>query len=233
MKHFSLFAVAASLLILGTFTTQAQTRYTDAGSTSKFSIGIGAAPGISVPIGTLDQGDAAALSVAFRGGLNMTYPFSTEMSAFFNAGLDDRNLGVKEDTLLTARNYNVQYFFVQPGISYSSIGLSVNIGIPLSASEPVPRLPGLNVPVDSTQDVPTEQLNLLIEPRLNGTLTLMDNENYWLGLDLSVGIPVTALYKKDYQRPEEIDDGRTLIPATKPLTAHLGLTFQFGLFDAF
>ena len=211
----------------------AQSRYTDAGATAKFSIGAGVAPGISLPIGTLDDGDEAALGFALRAGLNITYPLSTEIGTFLNAGIDIRNPGVKEDSLLDSRYYSVTYLFIQPGFSYSSLGLSLNIGIPMSASQPVPRIAGSNVGVDETQEVATDALELLLEPRLNGTLSLMDEESYWLGLDISLGLPLNKLYKEEFQRPEEIDDGRTLVPSTSPFTAHLGLTFQFGLFDAY
>lgn len=234
MKRISLLAVAAaSLLVLGSAGAAAQSRYTDAGATSKFSLGLGVAPGIAVPIGTLDEGDGAGLGFAFRGGLNATLPLSNEFSVFLNTGIDMRNLGVKEDTLLDSRFYQAQYFYIQPGISYSSLGISVNIGVPMGGSEPVPRFTGHSVPVDQTQDVDAEAYELMIEPRLNGTLVLMDAEDYWLGLDISVGLPLNTLYKEEFHRPEAIDDGRTLVPAAKALSAHLGLTFQFGLFDSF
>lgn len=233
MKRISLSTIAAALMVIGSVTAAAQSRYTDAGATSKFSVGIGIAPGVSLPIGTLDEGDESGLGFAFRGGLNATYPISNEFSAFLNTGLDVRNLGVKEDTLLDSRFYKVQYFFIQPGISYSSLGLSLNIGVPLSGSQPTPRIPGLDVPVDLTQDVESDVFEMLIEPRLNGTLVLIDDASYWLGLDISVGLALNALYKEEFQRPKEIDDGRTLVPASQALSIHLGGTFQFGLFDTF
>ena len=211
-----------------------QSRYTDAASTSMFSIGVGVAPGIALPIGTLDDDDEPAPGFALRAGLNITYPLSIDLATFLNAGIDMRSVGVREDTLLDPRMTSVQYFYIQPGISYSSLGLSLNVGIPLSGSEPMPRTAGSNVDLDATQDIPSEQLELLLEPRLNGTLVLMDSESYWLGLDISVGLPLNKLYKEEYQRDPEVDlDGRTLVGTTSPFTAHLGLTFQFGLFDAF
>lgn len=234
MKRLTLSAFSLLVMIaLGSLTTFAQSRYTDAGSTSQFSIGIGAAGGFTTPLGDLDETDEAALGFGFRGGVNITYPFTNELSGFLNAGLDVRNLGVKEDSSLDARFYNAQYFFVQPGISYSSIGLSLNIGVPVSASQPVPSLPGVDP--DATMEVATETLELLLEPRLNGTLVLMDNKTYWLGVDISVGFPLNKLYKEEFQRPKDqlLDDGRTLVPSTAPFAAHLGLTFQFGLFDTF
>ena len=228
----SLFILVFSTCCVATM--QGQSRYTEAGATSKFSVGVGVAPGISLPIGTLDTGDEPALGFALRAGLNVTYPLSTELATFLNIGLDMRNPGVKEDTLLDPRFYHVSYLFIQPGLSYSSLGISLNVGIPMSATEPKPRTPGTTVGVDETQEVPTEAIELLLEPRLNGTLTLMDNKDYWLGLDISVGVPLNKLYKEIYQRPVEVDlDGRTLVPGTAPFSAHLGLTFQFGLFDAY
>ncbi len=222
----------ALLLVVMTPAASGQSRYTEAGATSKFSIGVGVAPGLSVPIGTLDTEDEAGLGFALRAGLNMTYPLSTEMAAFLNLGLDSRNLGVKEDSLLDPRFGNVQYLFIQPGFSYSSLGLSLNIGLPMSATTPVART-SQDVDLDATEEVAKENIEMLLEPRLNGTLVLMDEESYWLGLDISVGLPLNQLFTEEYARTEEVDDGRTLVGSTSPFAAHLGLTFQFGLFDAF
>ena len=231
MKHtFLLLVLIPAFFLYRTLDTVAQTRYIGAGATLKFSIGAGVAPGISLPIGTLDKEDDSALGFALRGGLNVRYPFSTEMAVFLNTGIDIRNPGVKEDSLLDPRFYNVSYFYIQPGIWYSSLGLSLNIGIPMSGSEPVPRDSGVRV--DDTRDIASDMYELLLEPRLNGTLILMDEESYWLGLDISVGLPLNTLYKEEFQRTEE-ENGRTLVPSTSPFSAHLGLTFQFGLFNAF
>lgn len=230
----TLFSVALALLLIGMVpTADGQSRYTESGATAKFSIGVGVAPGIAIPIGTLDSLDEAGLGFAIRAGVNMTYPLSTDLAAFLNLGLDSRNIGVKEDTLLDPRMGNVQYFFIQPGFSYSSIGISLNVGLPMSGTEPLPRQPGSNVDLDGTQEVPKDRIEMLLEPRLNGTLVIMDEEAYWLGLDISVGLPINELYKEKWQRLEEVDDGRTLVGSTSPLSAHFGVTLQFGLFDAF
>ena len=229
----TLFTAAVALLLIGMVpTAEGQSRYTEAGATSKFSIGVGVAPGIAVPIGTLDSLDEAGLGFAIRAGLNMTYPLSTELAAFLNLGLDSRNIGVKEDTLLDPRIGNVQYFFIQPGFSYSSIGISLNVGLPLSATTPVARN-NPDVDLDATEEVAKENIEMLLEPRLSGLLVLMDEDAYWLGLDISVGLPLNTLFTEEYSRPEEDDDGRTLVGSTSPLSAHFGVTFQFGLFDAF
>ncbi len=213
-------------------TADAQTRYTNSGATSKFSIGLGFAPGIALPTGTLDDGDDAGLGFAWRGGVNITYPLSTNVSGWLNVGLDSRDLGVREDTLLDPRFGSFRYLFIQPGFSYSSIGLSVNIGLPMSGTEPTPRPSGSPDP-ETSRDIESENIRMLIEPRLSGILTLMNEPDYWLGLDVSVGFAVSKLYQDDFIRPEEVDDGRTRIGEGSSFTAHIGATFQFGIFDAF
>ncbi len=231
----SLISGVATLLLLSLVAApaQAQSRYTDAGATNKVSIGATVQPGISVPVGTLDDGDEAGLGFALRAGIDIIYPLSTDLSILLGAGLDSRNLGIREDSLLDPRSGNVQYLFVEPGISYSSIGLSLNIGIPMSGTEPVARSVGFNGDLDATIEVASENIEMLLEPRLSGSLVLMDEKSYWLGIKIGVGLPLNELYKKEFQRSEEFDDGRTLVGSTSPLSAHLGLTFQFGLFDAF
>lgn len=230
-----LFPLAAVLaLLLGSVAAEAQSRYTDAGATNKFSIGVTAQPGISVPVGTLDSLDEAGLGFAFRGGLEIVYPFSVDLSGLLSVGLDMRSLGVREDTLLDPRSGSVQYLFFEPGISYASIALSLNIGLPMSGTQPTPRGTGFTGDLDATEDVPSENLEMLLEPRLSGTLVLMDEKAYWLGLKIGVGFPLNDLYKAESQRdPDDDSSGYTLIGSTSPLSAHLGATFQFGLFDAF
>lgn len=224
---------ALLLLSLATVPSLAQSRYTDAGATNKFSIGVTVQPGISVPIGTLDDEDEAGLGFAIRAGIDIIYPLSPDLSVLLGAGLDSRNLGVREDSLLDPRFGNVQYLYVEPGISYSSIGLSLNVGIPMSGTQPVARGVGFSGDLDATNEVASENIEMLLEPRLTGTLVLMDSKAYWLGIKIGVGLPLNDLFKEEAQRLEEFDDGRTLIGSTSPLSAHLGLTFQFGLFDAF
>ena len=230
-----LIAGLAALLLMPLLTLDlsAQSRYTDAGATNKFSIGPSVLPGISVPIGTLDDEDEAGLGFAVRLGIDITYPLSTDLSMLLGTGLDIRNLGVREDSLLDPRFGSVQYFYVEPGISYSSIALSLNVGVPMSGTEPVARAVGFDGDLDATNDIDSENLEMLLEPRLTGNLVLMDEKAYWLGLKVGVGLPLNDLYKEAFQRAEEFDDGRTLVGSTSPLSAHLGVTFQFGLFDAF
>lgn len=240
MREFARRHLSSGLLLLGGFLfvlaavteASAQTRYTNAGATSKFSIGPSFAPGIALPTGTLDDGDDAGLGFAWRGGVSIVYPLSTDMSAFLHAGFDSRDLGVREDTLLDPRFSSVQYLFVQPGFSFSSIGLSLNVGIPMSGSEPTARPAGTPDP-ETDNEVATENIEMLLEPRLNGTLVLMNEVDYWLGLDISFGFAINSLFKEDFQRPVEVDDGRTRIGESTHFTVHLGATFQFGLFDAF
>lgn len=218
MKRFVCTTFALAILVaFGSLTATAQSRYTDAGATSKLSAGLGASIGFVVPTGDFTGADPA-LGIGYRVGLNTTAPFTDEVSGMLNLGIDGRSFSVSPEGSNDVYATNVQYFFVQPGFSYSSLGLSVNLGFPIGASATNP------INTDETIDLETDQFEMMLEPRLNATLVLMDEEAYWLGLDISFGLMVNKLVKEEFQI-----DGT--IAEASAFTGHLGLTWQFGLVD--
>ncbi len=244
MKHryqllLPLLVLAAA--IAGTARLHAQTDYSYRGALSRLGVGLGASMGFAVPIGdlndTLLQGapgrkiDEAAPGIAFRFGLNVSYPFTRTLRGTFATGLDIRNVGKKlrekdgTGTELDARSYNVQYFYLEPGVSVSAFRLALNIGLPMSGSQPV--VPTSDDPA-ATMDIVSDNLEMMLEPRIGATLVLIDKEDGWLGLTIDAGVPLNKIFKETTPSvPGAYVAGD--IPATRILNGHLGLTYQFGI----
>jgi hypothetical protein len=230
-------------LILGALfapSIQAQTDYSYRGALSRLSIGVGASFGFAVPVGDLTDTsagnhgkiDEAAPGFATRFGLNLSYPLSRTIRLHLASGLDIRNVGKKlhnfeaDGTELNARSYHVQYFYIEPGFSYSAFKLSLNIGMPMSATQPVPDPTG-TVATDQTMEVPSDKMEMMLEPRLEASLVLIDEELGWLGLTFGGGFPLNTLFKKDDTSGLYQTEGD--IPVTRALNLQLGLTYQFAI----
>lgn len=206
----------------------AQTDYSARKASSRFTIGVGGSLGIAVGTGGIDSTLEPAPGVAYRFGVNMQYPVSKVINALLAAGLEGRGVGVKVNKQLDTRSYSARYFYVEPGISWSSFKIALNIGLPMGGTEPI------NTPYDAaftdvTRDMPDKALGLMIEPRLGASLVLMDEKAWWLGLTIDVGLPVTSFYDESYRNDQK---GRLLeedIPSTRLLNGHLGLTYQFSI----
>ncbi len=204
------------LIAAGADQAIAQTDYSARGATSRLSIGASVNPGFSVPIGSLDSTEEAALGFAFHAGINVTYPVSTDIRVFANAGFDTRNLGAKKGDALEATIYNASYFYIEPGFAVSALRISLNIGLPMGAS--------ISPPEGESQELDSDVLETLIEPRIGALLVLIDDADYWLGLSVDGGFPVNKLFKEEYFTPE-----LSRVPETTPLSAHIGVTFQFAI----
>jgi len=244
MKHKNHLLLLAALLVVGLISSaqlRAQTDYSYRGALSRLGIGLGASLGFAVPVGdlndTLLQGtpgrkiDEAAPGIAFRFGLNASYPFTRTVRGTVAAGLDIRNVGKKlreEDgtgTELDSRGYNLQYFYIEPGVSVSAFRLALNVGLPMSGSQPVP--PPLGKAGES-MDIVSDNLEMMLEPRIGATLVLVDEEEGWMGLTIDIGFPLNKIFK---ETTPSVPGGYIAgdIPATRILNGHLGLTYQFGI----
>jgi hypothetical protein len=223
-RCFSLPAVvlAAALLVSGSaMTIHAQTDYSSRKASSRLGVGAGASIGVALPIsGELPDSVEAAPGFAFRGGLNLTYPVTSSFGVLFNFGLDTRGVGKKFKSESDNRVWRLNYLFLEPGISISAFRLSVNIGLPSGGSEPL----GAVGAATSSRDIESDELEMMIEPRIGGTLILVDTKEWWLGLNVDAGMTINRVFKD-----EIADVMKTDVHAMKMLSAHLGLTWQFGV----
>lgn len=206
----------AILFLAGSGVLRAQTDYSARGATSRLSVGVGASIGLSVPTGTLADTIEAAPGFSGLVGLNITYPINRVIGTFLNVGYDTRGVGKKVNKELDARSYRTNYLFVEPGFSWSAFRFSVNIGMPMSGTMPVP-----GGTTSETMDAPKDALSTIIEPRIGAMLVLMDNKQWWLGLLVDGGYTLPTLYKN----ADDIPD----IEGTHQVTAHIGLTWQFAI----
>jgi hypothetical protein len=217
MKNF--FALLALLLLLAVpaLPLRAQTDYSQRGATSRLSVGAGGAIGVGIPIGTLDSNLEAAPGFAYRIGLNITYPIARTLGVHFNTGIDSRGFGKKVGSENSPRSYRATYFFIEPGINVSAFRLSLNVGMPMSYTQPVAGgQPG------ESEEGNKENLATLLEPRAGATLVLVDSKESWLGLTFDLGFPLGELQKAGVLLEGDI-------PSTRPLSIHLGMTYQFAV----
>jgi hypothetical protein len=209
--------MVAAFLLVGNGPLRAQTDYSMRKASSRLTIGAGAYLGISVPTGTLPDSIEPAPGFSGSIGLNASYPLNSTIGTFVNVGYDSRGVGKKVNKALDAVSYRAGYLFFEPGISLSAFRLSVNIGLPLSLSQPDPT--GMTTEsVTASKDL----LSTLIEPRVGAHLILMENKEWWLGLQIDAGYAVNTFYK-------DVPDGFEGIEKANMITGHLGLSWQFAI----
>jgi hypothetical protein len=195
----------------------AQTDYSSRKATSRLGVGAGASIGIALPTGgSLPDSIEAAPGFAFRGGINITYPITRTFGVLFNGGLDMRSIGKKVSGQSNSQSYGVSYLFLEPGVSVSAFRLSLNIGLPSS----------LTLPDSGFVPATKEDLEMMLEPRIGATLVLMDEKEWWLGLNVDVGLALNKLYKDNRIAELVLEKD---VPAMSMLSAHLGVTWQYGI----
>jgi len=126
-------------------------------------------------------------------------------------------VGKKVGKALDAQTYRAGYFFVEPGFGLSAFRLSLNVGLPMSLSMPDPT--GLTT---GSVTGSTDLLATIIEPRIGAHLVLMENKEWWLGLQIDAGYSVNKFFK-------DVPDDFKGIESGNMVTAHLGLSWQFAI----
>lgn len=203
---------------------QAQTDYSSRKASTRLSAGVGASGGIALVTGTLPKGVESAPGFAYRVGLNLQYPINRTIGIQFNTGLDSRSYGRKRANVTDADLFTGRYFFIEPGLSWSSFRLSVNIGLPLGGTEPLVDTVANTV---TYPDMASDALGTMIEPRIGATLVMIDDKSYWLGLTVDAGLAVSSFYDEAYRTSHNISTES--VEAGRGLTGHLGVTYQFSI----
>ena len=152
---------------------------------------------------------------AWRAGIHTTYPLNEVISAGLGLGLDNR--GTREHVFNNSDLYadtRVMYFSLYPNFVFGGFNLGFNLGFPLSASYTTAN--GTSTSISDTEDLP-----LLLEPRVGVTIPLVDVKEGWLSVVFGTGFSFTPLI--DYPEPTDFfGDWRNV-------SAHLGLRFEFGI----
>ncbi len=223
----SVILTALSLLLalaIAPGAASARTDYSSRKASTRLSGGIGASGGIALITGTLPKGTEAAPGFAYRIGINLQYPINRTIGLQFNTGLDSRSVGRKRTNVTDADLYTGRYFFLEPGLSWSSFRVSVNIGLPLGGTEPLVDTVAKTV---TYADMASNALGTMIEPRIGATLVMVDDKSYWLGLTVDAGLAVSSFYDEAYRTSHNISNES--VEAGRGLTGHLGLTYQFSI----
>ncbi len=169
------------------------------------------------------EGRKLAPVFAWRAGLTMTYPLAPVISAGLSLGLDSRGTELHyPDASEFYTISRVTYFSITPSLSFRSFYLGLNMGVPMSGSN-TSRSGQLAAEssVDMT-DTEFERVEFLLEPRIGAVIPLLDDENGWLGLNITAGYSLTTLF--DYgEGPADI------IGDYHMASLHLGVTYQLAI----
>jgi hypothetical protein len=221
--------VAAALLLGGPARAFAQEPAASESSkpqaTRLLSIGAGFAGGSSMLLDPAENWKVSPV-FAWRLTVDANYPFNDVVAAALSLGLDRRGgeFYWYDDKTVTERRM-VNYFTITPGVNLKGFVLGLNIGVPMGGSrtyrngdESVERTVELDAKVD--------KLLVLIEPRLSGMIPVLDTELGWLGVTVGAGYALSDMSERLDFSPGETP-GKTF--STASASAHIGLTWQFGI----
>ena len=219
------FALCASAFVLAATSALAQTPEDPPRASRMLGIGGGFAGGASM---LLDPADNWKVSPVFswRGTLDVNYPFSKNIGAWLSLGLDRRGgefYWYNNETVSERRMVN--YLSVMPAFNFKGVLVGLNIGFPMSGSRTYRN--GIDAEERTIDLDPTfDKLSMMIEPRLGGVITLIDEPIGMLGLTLSAGYNFGEISEHPGFMPGELPD-KTF--TTENASAHLGVTWLFGI----
>lgn len=206
--------MSAILLLLLLAPDSSAQEFKDRESRAGLTIGPGFMGGASMIIESRETQKIKPI-FAWRAGVHTTYPLNEVISAGLELGVDNR--GTREHYFDNSDLYadtRVTYFSLYPNFVFGGFNLGFNLGFPLSASYTLAN--GSSIDVSDTDELP-----LLIEPRIGVTLPLVDVKEGWLSLVFGTGFSFNPLI--DYPGPANI------VGDWRNVSAHLGMRFEFGI----
>lgn len=206
-------AVSALLLLLFVGNSFAQD-FRDRQSRAGLTIGPSFVSGASM---ILEPGEGWKLNpiFAWRTGVHTSYPLTEVITAGLEIGFESRGtqLHVHNNSDLYLNN-RLLYFSLYPNFSFSAFNIGFNFGFPLSASQSEAN--GTSRSLTDTEDLP-----VLLEPRIGVVVPLVDVKEGWLSLVLGGGFAFSELI--DYPGPVD------LVGDWRSVSGHLGVRFEFGI----
>jgi hypothetical protein len=190
------------------------------------SVGLGFAGGISMTIDAPENWKLAPGNFAYRTGVDVSYPLTPSIGATLGLGLDSRATKLywySDKTLWESRR--VDYFSITPGFRFSSFFLGLNLGIPMGGArfwQNAADVGEQSIDLDNDAD----KLLVMIEPRVGVVVPVLDEEIGWLGLSFTAGYNLNNMSDRIDFMP---GSARKTTLGTQTLSAHLGLTWQFGI----
>lgn len=212
----TLFAVAAA---------DAQTSYSESKASTMLTVGVGFEGGMSLTLDPPIEWKVGP-TFAYRAGINTSYPLTSTISATLGLGLDSRGAAQSwYDNALVTNTVRVNYFSLFPGFRFSAFALGVNIGLPLGGVRTW-QDGSENPQVQRKLDRSIDGLKTMIEPRIGAVIPLVDQPVGWLGFSIFLGYNLNDISTSFDVISGQVEGSEV---SSNTLSAHLGLTWQFGI----
>ncbi|MCC7437802.1 MAG: hypothetical protein IT211_04830 [Armatimonadetes bacterium] len=194
-----------------------QTNYSKRKATRNYSVGVGIAGGAGMIISPPDGLKVGPL-LATRFGVDASLPVSGTVTPMLSLGLDNRGTELHAESNSDAYTLTkTSYFYLTPGITFSSFYLGLNIGLPMGGATELANGTSIDF-----SDADKDKMLTVLEPRIGAVIPVVDEEIGWLGIVFSGGYNLNPMF--DYQ--EDLPDNAGNFQS---VSAHLGITWQFAI----
>jgi hypothetical protein len=205
------------LILFGIAPLMGQTNYSKRKATRNYSVGVGLAGGAAMIISPPDGLKVGPL-LATRFGVDVSIPVSGTVTPMLSLGLDSRGTELHAESNSDAYTLTkTRYFYLTPGITFSSFYLGLNIGLPSGGATELSN--GTSV---DFSDADKDKMLAVLEPRIGAVIPVVDEEIGWLGIVFSGGYNLNPIFDGQQDLP---DNGGNF----QSVSAHLGITWQFAI----
>lgn len=194
-----------------------QTNYSKRKATRNYSVGIGFAGGASMILSP-PEGSKVMPIFAPRFGIDASLPVSQTVTPMLSIGLDNRGTGLYAES--NSDFYTLTkptYFYLTPGITFSSFYLGLNIGLPMGG-----ETEGASGNSVDFSDATKDKMLTVLEPRIGAIIPIVDEEIGWLGITFTGGYNLNPILDGQQDLPDQGGNFQSV-------SAHLGITWQFAI----
>lgn len=222
MRLVSGFLMTATLLVLASSMSVAQTDYSNRTATASLTAGLATNFGASMIIDP-PLGSKVSPIFAFSVSAASTYPLTPVISACLNLGYESRGTKLRAEN--DADFYTITrvgYFTINPGFQFSAFYLGMNFMMPMGGTNTIKAGPTFSETTSDMTSAEEDKLETLIEPRLGAVIPLMEDKNGFLGLTVMGGYTLNEISDRGSNLTD--DDGTFNMVA-----GYLGVTYQFAI----
>lgn len=216
--HRSLMLLGSMFLLLFCIAPlMGQTNYSKRKATRNYSVGVGLAGGASMILSPPDGLKVGPL-LATRFGVDASLPVSGTVTPMLSLGLDNRGTELHAESNSDAYTLTkTSYFYLTPGITFSSFYLGLNIGLPMGGATE-----GSSGNSVDFSDATKDKMLTVLEPRLGAVIPVIDEEIGWLGITFTGGYNLNPIFDGQQDLPDQGGNFQSV-------SAHLGITWQFAI----
>lgn len=222
MRLVSGFLMTATLLVLASPVSMAQSDYSNRTATASLTAGLATNFGASMIIDP-PEGQKVSPIFAFSVSAASSYPLTPVISANLNLGYESRGtkLRAENDADIYAIT-RVGYFTINPGFQFSAFYLGMNFMMPMGGTTTTKAGTGASEVTSDLTSAEEDKLETLIEPRLGAVIPLLEDKTGFLGLTIIGGYTLNELSDRGDNLP---DNAGTF----NMVAGYLGVTYQFAI----